>query len=82
MTPYQRAEALRLANSLDHIFAGWQGDVPAAAALLRSLAVEPEGTFCCVEGRLLRRLLDRLEAAEKDAASIDTAIDAAMQVRP
>ena len=29
---------------------------------------EPEGTFCCVEGGLLRRLLGRLEAAEKDAA--------------
>ena len=25
---------------------------------------EPEGTFCCVEGGLLRRLLDRMEAAE------------------
>ena len=42
MSPQQRAEALRLANSLDHMFAGWQGDVPAAAALLRSLAAEPE----------------------------------------
>ena len=32
---------------------------------------EPEGTFCCVEGGLLHRLLGRLEAAEKDAAMLD-----------
>ena len=42
MTPEQRAEALRLANNLDYVFAKWHDDIYAAAALLRSLAAEPE----------------------------------------
>ena len=42
MSPQQRAEALRLANNLDYVFAKWHDDIYAAAALLRSLAAEPE----------------------------------------